>query len=121
MVALNGVLGALRFGSCLTRLCSVASALGPASAGLLRKALVMAVPISDAVCHMGNCWRTMLPMVSAPPFAGATAVGELGARPPIAPPFVAAFAAGGGTSRGVALTSYSALLIAMPAPPSIAA
>src|SRR5689334_8602709 len=108
MVALNGVLGALRFGNCLTRLCSVASALGPASPGLLRKALVMAVPMSDAVCHRRNCWRTMLPMMSATPFTGSTAVGELGAAP-VAP----AFAAGGGTSRGVALTSYSALLIAM--------
>src|SRR5262249_46793285 len=116
MVALNGVLGALRLGSCLTRLCSVASALGPASPGLLRKALVMAVPISDAVCHMRNSWRIMLPMMSATPFTGAAAVGELGAAP-VAP----AFGGGGATSRGGALMSYSALLIAMPAPPSIAA
>src|SRR6185369_9123735 len=116
MVALNGVLGALSVGSWLTMLCKVDNALGPASPGLARKALVMAVLISDAVCHMRSCWRIMLPMMSEMPFTGSTAVGELGAA------FAeAAFGVGGGTSRGVAVTSYSALLIAMPAPPSIAA
>src|SRR5690349_7393427 len=116
MVALNGVLGALSVGSWLTRLCKVANALGPASPGLARKALVIAVPISDAVCHMRSCWRIMLPMMSEMPFTGSTAVGEAGAAFD-----EAAFGAGGGTSRGVGVTSYSALLIAMPAPPSIAA
>src|SRR5260221_374458 len=100
MVALNGVRGALSVGSWLTRLCSVANALGAASPGLARKAFVIAVPISDAVCHIRSCWRIMLPMMSATPFSGSTAVGELGAV--LAE---AALAAGGGTSRGVAVTS----------------
>src|SRR5256885_1055186 len=115
MVALNGVRGALSVGSWLTRLCSVDSAFG-VSPGLARKAFVMAVPMSAAVCHMRSCWRIMLPMMSATPFTGSTAVGELGAV--LA---AAALGAGGGTSRGVAVTSYSALLMAMPAPPSTAA
>ena len=42
----------------------------------------------------------MLPMMSEMPFTGSTAVGELGAA------FAeAALGAGGGTSRGVAVTS----------------
>jgi len=73
-------------------------------------------PMPDAVCNMRGAWRFMLPRMSEMPFTGSTAVGELGAA--LAG---AVLGAGGGTSRGVAETSYSALLIAMPAPPSIAA
>src|SRR6266853_1039899 len=114
MVVLNGVLGALSVGSWSTRLLSVPSALG-VSPGLARKALVMAFTMSGAACHSLSCWRIMLPMMSAMPFTGSTAIGELGAA------LDAAARGGGSTSRGVADTSYSALLIAMPAPPSIAA
>src|SRR5260370_42650543 len=78
MVVLNGVLGALSVGSWSTRLFSVPSALG-VSPGLARKALVMAFTMSGAACHIFNCWRIMLPMMSAMPLIGSTAVGELGA------------------------------------------
>src|SRR5712672_4462531 len=115
MVALNGVLGASNIGSCVTRLCSVPSAFG-ISPGLARKASVMAFTMSGAACHIFNCWRIMLPMMSAMPFTGSTAIGELGAG--LAD---AGLGAAGATSRGVGVTSYSALLIAMPAPPSTAA
>src|SRR5262245_2536481 len=114
MVVLNGVMGALRVGSWSTRLFNVPSALG-VSPGLARKALVMAFTMSGAACHSLSCWRIMLPMMSAMPLIGSTAVGELGAG------FEAAVWGGGSTSRGVGDTSYSALLIAMPAPPSTAA
>src|SRR4029077_13087117 len=115
MLVLNGVLGALSVGSWLTRLCRVPSALG-ISPGLARKALVMAFMICGAASHIFNCWRIMLPMMSAMPFTGSTAVGELGAGLG-----TAGFAGAGAISRGIAVTSYSALLIAIPAPPSIAA
>src|SRR5216684_7507234 len=115
MVVLNGVLGALSVGSWSTRLLSVPSALG-VSPGLARKAFVMAFTMSGAACHILNCWRIMLPMMSAMPLIGSTAVGELGAGLE-----AAGLGSGGATSRGVAVTSYSALLIAMPAPPSTAA
>src|SRR5262245_1402969 len=115
MVVLNGVMGALRVGSWSTRLFNVPIALG-VSPGLVRKALVMAFTMSGAACHSLSCWRIMLPMMSAMPLIGSTAVGELGAG------LGAALRGGGGsTSRGVGETSYSALLIAMPAPPSTAA
>ena len=76
----------------------------------------MAFMTAGAASHIFNCWRIMLPMMSAMPFTGSTAVGELGAGLG-----GAGFGGGGATSRGTAVTSYSALLIAMPAPPSIAA
>src|SRR5580693_8283382 len=78
MVALNGVLGASNVGNWLTRLCSVPSALG-ISPGLARKASVMAFMICGAASHIFSCWRIMLLMMSAMPFTGSTAVGELGA------------------------------------------
>src|ERR1700704_5896316 len=115
MVALNGVRGALSVGNWLTRLCRVPSALG-VSPGLARKASVMAFMMAGAASHIFNCWRIMLPMMSAMPFPGSTAVGELGAGLG-----AAGLGGGGATSRGTAVTSYSALLIAMAAPPSIAA
>src|SRR5712691_659311 len=114
MVVLNGVLGALSVGSWSTRLFSVPSALG-VSPGLARKALVMAFTMSGAACHIFNCWRIMLPMMSAMPLIGSTAVGELGAGLE-----AAALGGGGGTSRGTAATSDSAVLMAMPAAPSTA-
>jgi hypothetical protein len=49
MVALNGVSGALSVGS-WARLCSVDNALGRPRR-VWREGIVMAVPISDAVCH----------------------------------------------------------------------
>src|SRR6267142_70624 len=101
MVVLNGVLGALSVGSWLTRLCSVPSALG-ISPGLARKALVMAFMICGAASHIFNCWRIMLPMMSAMPLTGSTAVGELGAGLAAA----SGLGGGGATSRGMAVTSY---------------
>src|SRR4029077_5511436 len=115
MVVLNGVRGASNVGNWVSRLCRVPSALG-VSPGLARKASVMAFMMAGAVSHIFNCWRIMLPMMSAMPFTGSTAVGELGAGLD-----GAALVGGGATSRGSAVTSYSALLIAMTAPPSIAA
>src|SRR6202042_1419877 len=115
MVALNGVLGASNVGNWVSRLCSVPSALG-ISPGLARKASVMAFTMAGAASHIFSCWRIILPMMSAMPFTGSTAVGELGAGLG-----EAGLGGGGATSRGTAVTSYSALLIAMPAPPSIAA
>ena len=56
--------------------------------------------MSGAACHIFSCWRIMLPMMSATPFSGSTDVGELGAA--VA---AAGLGGGGGTSRGVALTS----------------
>src|SRR5260370_37403555 len=78
MVALNGVRGASNVGSWVSRLCSVPSALG-ISPGLARKASVMAFTMAGAASHLFNCWRILLPMMSAMPFTASMAVGELGA------------------------------------------
>src|SRR5260370_21360104 len=115
MVALNGVRGASNVGNWASRLCSVPSALG-ISPGLARKASVMAFTMAGAASHIFNCWRIMLPMMSAMPFTGSTAVGELGADLG-----AAGLVGGGAPSRGPTAPSYRALLFAMPAPPSTAA
>src|SRR3990167_4752044 len=99
MVALKGVFGAFRVGSWPIRLCRVPSALG-ISPGLARKALVIEFRIWGAASHILSCWRIMLPMMSARPFTGSTAIGALGA---VVPP--AALGGGGATSRGTAVTS----------------